>query len=55
MAVIVTAAEAEEIRFEDANKWVIDENERLHIIGDNGNIASYNRGFWRSVSQAVEA
>jgi len=39
----------------DATKWVIDESERLHIVGEsgNGNVASYNRGYWANV-QHVE-
>lgn len=32
-----------------ATKWHIDEAEQLHIIGPNGNIASYNRGYWANV------
>ncbi|AYR00963.1 hypothetical protein PP636_gp08 [Arthrobacter phage Hestia] len=34
-----------------ATRWHVDDNERLHIIGDNGNIASYNRGYWANVVQ----
>lgn len=52
MAITVTDSESELIRFDDATKWVIDDDERLHVVGDNGNIASYNRGFWRSVTRA---
>ena len=36
----------------EATKWVIDEYERLHIVGDNGNIASYNRGYWANVAHS---
>ncbi len=52
MAITVTDFESEETRFEDATKWVIDDSERLHIVGENGNIASYNRNGWRSVVKA---
>jgi len=32
-----------------ATKWHVDDDERLHIIGPSGNIASYNRGYWANV------
>lgn len=52
MGITVTDSESEVVKFEDATKWVIDDTERLHIVGDNGNIASYNRGAWRTVTRA---
>ncbi|UYL86604.1 hypothetical protein SEA_RADFAD_47 [Arthrobacter phage RadFad] len=52
MAITVTDSESGVIKFEDATKWVIDDVERLHIVGDGGNIASYNRGAWHSVTRA---
>lgn len=35
--------------YDDATKWVVDDHERLHIIGTEGNLASYNRGSWAAV------
>lgn len=35
---------------QDVTKWVIDDAEALHILGPNGNVASYNRGYWANVS-----
>lgn len=35
----------------NATKWHVDDDERLHIIGADGNIASYNRGYWANVQQ----
>lgn len=35
--------------YDDATKWVVDEKERLHVIGPNGNLASYNRDAWAAV------
>ncbi|AYR01546.1 hypothetical protein PP639_gp046 [Arthrobacter phage Seahorse] len=52
MAITVTDSDSGVVRFEDGSKWVIDESERLHIVGDNGNIASYNRDAWRTVTRA---
>ena len=40
---------AEEVTYRDATKWVVDDDERLHIIGRDGNLATYNRGFWANV------
>ena len=39
--------------YPDATKWVIDKSERLHILGTDGNIASYNRGYWANVEHAA--
>lgn len=33
----------------DATKWVIDDDGRLHIVGPNGNVASFNAGGWSLV------
>jgi hypothetical protein len=41
--------------FTDGRKWVIDDEERLHIVGDDGNIASYNRAVWRRVRRVEPA
>jgi len=38
-----------------ATRWHVDEDERLHIIGPNGNLASYNRGYWANVVQGNES
>lgn len=37
---------------EGTTKWVIDEDERLHIVGSDGNLASYNRGYWANVQRS---
>ncbi|AYR01014.1 hypothetical protein PBI_ISOLDE_45 [Arthrobacter phage Isolde] len=55
MAITVTDSESYVTEFASGTKWVIDEDERLHIVGDSGNLASYNKGAWRSVTRAVEA
>jgi hypothetical protein len=49
MAITVQHGKDEITTHEDAIKWVIDDSERLHIVGDNGNLASYNRGYWANV------
>lgn len=36
----------------DAAKWHIDGDGRLHVVGDNGNTASYNAGYWANVQHA---
>ena len=41
----------EEITYPDATKWVVDDDERLHIVGRDGNLATYNRGFWANVQK----
>ena len=34
----------------DSEKWVIDDEDRLHVVASGGgNLASYNRGAWESV------
>lgn len=35
--------------YEDVTKWVIDPDGRLHVVGDDGNLASYNAGAWLNV------
>lgn len=35
--------------FRDGTKWVIDGEKQLHVIGEDGNIASYGCGHWSSV------
>jgi len=50
MATITVMHGKDEITtYDNAEKWVIDDSERLHITGSNGNIASYNRGYWANV------
>ena len=50
-AIRVQHGKDEETTHPDVTKWVIDEAERLHIVGENGsgNVASYNRGYWANV------
>ena len=43
------------IRYTEATKWVIDSNECLHIVGPEGNVASYYRGAWNHVRVASPA
>lgn len=52
MAVVVRSEEGA-TEFVSAQKWVIDENEMLHIIGSDGNLASYMRGAWGSVVKVM--
>lgn len=54
MAITVQHGKDEVTTHDDATKWVIDESERLHIVGPNGNIASYNRGYWANVQHAAQ-
>lgn len=54
MAITVQHGKDEVTIYDEATKWVIDEVERLHIVGENGNLASYNRGYWANV-QLTEA
>lgn len=39
----------------NATKWVIDEHQQLHIVGPNGNAASYGRGAWASAYMLTPA
>lgn len=41
----------DEVTTHPADKWHIDEDGRLHIVGDTGNIASYNNGYWANVQK----
>jgi len=52
MAITVHHGKDEVTVHDTAIKWVIDEVERLHIVGENGNIASYNRGYWANVQHS---
>jgi len=36
--------------FPEAKSYVIDEKEMLHIVGQNGNLASFSRGEWQYVT-----
>jgi hypothetical protein len=49
MAINVAHGKEEITTHTDAIKWVIDEDGRLHIVGANGNLASYNNGCWANV------
>lgn len=40
--------------YEDATRWVIDDNEMLHVIGPHGNLASYGRGAWASIHKIAD-
>ena len=51
MAVQVISREFDAIIYTSANKWVIDDERQLHIVGQNGNLASYATGHWASVQQ----
>lgn len=42
-------------RYISADKWVIDDAGRLHIINSKGNRASYNAGSWQAVAFITEA
>lgn len=33
-----------------AVKWYVDESGRLHVIGESGNVASYNSAAWANVA-----
>lgn len=55
MAITVQHGKEESTTHADAIKWHIDETEVLHIIGPNGKIASYNRGYWGNVGHADPA
>ena len=49
MAIRVQHGKDQVTTHENATKWVIDDAEALHIVGPNGNVASYNRGYWANV------
>lgn len=51
MAITVQHGKDEVTTHADATKWVIDDSERLHVVGPSGNIASYNRGYWANVQE----
>lgn len=48
MAKILVITEHETDAYDEAKTWVIDDRGLLHIVGDNGNLASYNFGRWIS-------
>ena len=54
MAVTVTTME-DVIEYPAATKWVIDGNECLHIVAEDGNVASYFRGVWLHVTRDMPA
>ena len=49
---VVSAADFRTHEYEDGRKWHIDEERQLHVVGDQGNIASYAGGCWVSVSKS---
>lgn len=49
MSITVQHGKDDSTTHTSATKWHVDDDERLHIIGPNGNIASYNRGYWANV------
>jgi hypothetical protein len=52
MAITVQHGKDDVTTHQDAEKWHIDDDGRLHIVGDNGNVASYNNGYWANVQKA---
>ncbi|MCP1414396.1 hypothetical protein [Paenarthrobacter sp. A20] len=58
MAVEVQHGKDHATTFHNAEKWFTDDHGRLHIVGADGNIASYNQGYWanaRKVEMPVGA
>jgi hypothetical protein len=55
MAITVQHGKDEITTHHDSEKWHIDGDGRLHIVGDNGNLASYNAGYWANVQHADTA
>lgn len=53
MAISVQHGDENETTYRHGIKWVVDDAERLHIIGPDGNIASYNRGYWANVKHVA--
>ena len=53
MAIRVLSTHDETVTYEGAIKWVIDDAQQLHIVGEDGNIASYGHARWVQV-QKVE-
>ena len=49
MAITVQHGKDDIATHQDAVKWHTDDYGRLHIVGANGNIASYNEGYWGNV------
>ena len=49
MAIQVQHGKEEVTIHTSGKKWHIDDDGRLHIVGDNGNIGSYNNGYWANV------
>lgn len=41
--------------YDAAEKWVIDDVGRLHVIGADGNLASFHQNEWASVEFAPAA
>jgi hypothetical protein len=51
MAITVQHGKDDATVHHNASKWHIDGDGRLHVVGDNGNTASYNAGYWANVVQ----
>ena len=49
MDIMVRSHDGAAFIFENATKWVIDESNMLHIVGENGNLASFAHSAWASV------
>lgn len=41
--------------YPDATKWVIDDHQQLHVVGADGNLASFGRGAWDAAHQLTGA
>ena len=52
MAITVQHGKDDITTHEDSQRWHIDEDGRLHIVGEGGgNVASYNNGYWANVKR----
>lgn len=51
MAITVQHGKDEVTTHDGATRWHIDDDGRLHIVGENGNTASYNNGYWANVQR----
>lgn len=52
MATVTVTDSIDAINYKGADKWVIDDEGRLHITCSKGNLASYNATAWQSVAFA---
>jgi hypothetical protein len=51
VVVVVRVKDDVRFTFDSVSKWVIDDDGRLHVVGEDGNLASYNQGAWLSVGR----